>query len=272
MVDENGEWFFVALSALMGAWFGGASQNNWDFNVTNWKFDKDTYWGMGIGGILGGGLGYLSELGKLPLKMSFNYRNKPLLSLANFGKGNNELALLGSTLLGGTTTALGGAKGNNQNEFVATVDIGVSISFPPHRYRYEGVPITYYNVGPYGHHYLPDASFFKSPQTGGISWINAEYWIYKYGGADVPWWGDPVNFSAAKFGSYTHGMISKAIKRMSYIPTNYYLMNKINTDDAIMTAINVLGVPGGQEPFTKYWYVNQYLLALVYKYINSEDW
>jgi hypothetical protein len=265
MVDENGEWFFVALSALMGAWFGGASQNNWDFNVTNWKFDKDTYWGMGIGGILGGGLGYLSELGKLPLKMSFNYRNKPLLSLANFGKGNNELALLGSTLLGGTSIGAGSIE-----RFTTEIKIAGSA------YRgttyFEGIPISHYDYVDFDdsyYHYqlLPNGTFFKDPHTGGYNWYNIETFVGS-ASRDVPFYGDPINLIGYKIGPPASRFVYRRTSWAYKFTKAHYLVNKYNVDDAMRTTVNVFSPPGGIEPYSAYWNTNHKYLQVFYNLLK----
>lgn len=76
-------------------------------------------------------------------------------------------------------------------------------------YDYEGVPISYVNWG-YAdsdnnyfsgrYEFLPDGSLLRDPLSGGILNANAEYWIYKAGGSDVPAWADPVNWVASSAG------------------------------------------------------------------------
>jgi hypothetical protein len=52
--DPSGESITLAIAAIAGAYFGGVSTNNGDFNPLDWDYGSaDTYLGMAIGGLAG---------------------------------------------------------------------------------------------------------------------------------------------------------------------------------------------------------------------------
>lgn len=52
--DPDGEWFFSVLFSLGGAWFGGASANNWEINPLDWDYSSFSTWtGLLNGGVSG---------------------------------------------------------------------------------------------------------------------------------------------------------------------------------------------------------------------------
>lgn len=59
-VDPDGEWIFIAVGALLGAYIGGSTANGGEFNPGKWAWDSGDTW---AGILIGGGLGALGGWG-----------------------------------------------------------------------------------------------------------------------------------------------------------------------------------------------------------------
>lgn len=79
IVDPDGKIWIIVGAMLMGAWLGGASQNNWNPAFWQWENDADTWRGVIIGGVAGGLLGAGAYFGGW-YEMSINFQY-----LSNFG-------------------------------------------------------------------------------------------------------------------------------------------------------------------------------------------
>lgn len=56
--DGNFPFIIVGIGVLVGAYIGGSAAEGWEMNPGNWNWDKNTWAGIGIGGVIGGAAGY----------------------------------------------------------------------------------------------------------------------------------------------------------------------------------------------------------------------
>jgi hypothetical protein len=155
--------------------------------------------GLIAGGVIGG-------YGGAGLEYSFSHGTGLGLSLQGIpiGEIGGASAGGGGAYLGyealtdnGSGSGSGGRASRFGSDFTTEVHLGL---FGLDRvYSYEGVPISVYGFVYddlyFEREFLPDASLFRD-EYGTIINVNAEYWIYKAGGGNVPWWGDPVDLFA----------------------------------------------------------------------------
>ena len=72
-VDPDGRFWIIIAAALVGAYLGGASQNEWNPAPWQWNYDSDTWKGIGIGALAGAALGTGAYFNLYSLNLGFSY-------------------------------------------------------------------------------------------------------------------------------------------------------------------------------------------------------
>jgi RHS repeat-associated protein len=241
------------------------------FGFVGWV-DESNNWNVYAGGWWSGGL--------------------PGAGFLNFGKNADGYHAFGSSVIdigSRPSMATPNQKKSTQgyNTFNPSVSIhasdismpGASGSFTPQvelaalafrgRSQYLDYNITHWDYLSFDNNYyrlqlLDNGLPFRDPVFGNILWENMDP-IYGSVSSDVPFYLDPASLIGFKFGPPSAKFVYGKAKWGSKLAKSHYLRNKYSIDDAVRTTYNVMGPPGGINPYTKYWQRNQDWLTIFYE-------